>query len=226
MRSSTSRPPPGAPATSISLPPSRLMSLSRKVTPRPAQASCALRTTASSASARVSGPSRAEQVVGAGELDEGHARRCGAPSSPRPPGGGPASGGDNSSATSSSPTSTVPADDCPSGGRRRSRRPSPTASPASAGWQQRGRGLAQHDLAGRGQHLHLGAPARGRPADDELAVDLRVADEEEVEPAAVHAHRHAQAHPAGRRAGPPDRAQLAAHVGRGADRPDGVLLAA
>ena len=58
-RSSTSRPLPGAPLTSMSLPPLRPMSLSRNVVACRAQASWTLRTSSSRASATASGPAEA-----------------------------------------------------------------------------------------------------------------------------------------------------------------------
>ena len=103
-------------------------------------------------------------------------------------------------ATGSSPARSTPSDDP----RITMGTSSSTGSPASRNAPSFSRADAARaaaaaavsardaDLVGVGDRLDLGAPARGRPADDELAVDLRVADEEEVEDAAVHADRHPQ----------------------------------
>ena len=153
-------------------------------------------------------------------------RRCGAPSFPRPPGGGPARAADNSSATSSSPTSTVPADDSPrradgvgaGGPRRRPPRPGPGGSsaavaPLSMIWPAlASASISAHRLAAgplmTSSRWICGSPTRkksNRPLC--TPTDMR------------------RLTPPADELGTPDRAQLAAHVGRGADRPDGVVLA-
>ena len=87
--------------------------------------------------------------------------------------------------------------------------------PEEPGLEQGSRGGAEADLPGRSRCLGLRGGARAGSADQQLAVDVRVADEEEVEVAAVHADRHPQHDRAGRGGQPADHAQRRPHpVGR------------
>ena len=84
----------------------------------------------------------------------------------------------------------------------------PSRRRTTRGGQQRGGRRAHHDLAGVGRALHRDDPVAAGPVTIELAV--RVADEEEVERAAVHADRHPQVDPCrpGSRSGRPWRRRL------------------
>ena len=96
------------------------------------------------------------------------------------------------------------------GGSATSSRPSPFASPRTFS----GRSAAVSALTTISPASDVASISTVRvaagPADEQLAV--LVADEEEVEAAAVHARMHAQLHGAGRRAGPPDLAEDAPHA--------------
>jgi hypothetical protein len=82
---------------------------------------------------------------------------------------------------------------------------------------------AQEDFAGLGRRLHLDGSARGRSCDQQFAV--RVADEEELEAAAVEAGVHLQLNRARRRPRPPDRPQRPAHLESCPCRPRCVIIA-
>jgi hypothetical protein len=93
------------------------------------------------------------------------------------------------------------------------------------GLQQRRRCRAQADLTGAGRRFHVGGDARRRAADEQLSVDVRVTDEEEVELAAVHADRHSQGDAARRSRQPPDDTQLRPHPVRRPRCPEGMVVA-
>ncbi|MCP2365973.1 hypothetical protein BCL57_000115 [Agromyces flavus] len=88
--------------------------------------------------------------------------------------------------------------------------------------QPRGLG-AEEDLRRGGRRLHVDRARGGRTRDDQLA--MRPADEEEVEVAAVHSHRHPERHVARVRREPLDPPELGAHRVRGGGRPQVVILA-
>ena len=96
--------------------------------------------------------------------------------------------------------------------------------PAEVARVERRRGLgADRDLAGVGEALHRDRTRRRRPGDDELPV--QVADEEEVEDAAVDADRHAKRDRSRVRADASDTTHGALHLESGPAGPPFVLVA-
>ena len=111
-----------------------------------------------------------------------------------------------------------------SGGRATQEHPVALRVAARGGGQQRGGHRAHHDLAGVGRALHRDDLGRGGTGDDELPV--RIADEEQVERARVHADRHPEVDAAAGGLDPADLTQSLAHPDRGPRRTGRLVLRA
>ena len=204
------------------LPPSRLMSLSRKDTSCAAQASWTLRRHSSRASTAAGGPPAEITASVLGELDERH-RDLAVFGLAR---GRQQVGTHRRWQQSAHVDRVIRAIGHGEVGqhRRRPQHPAGAHGRAERGRvQQRGGGIADHDLTGGRERFHLGGDTRRRPADQQFPMERRVADQEEMEQSAVDADRHSQRDPPRGGAGAPDAAQHRAHPVGGACRVRGMV---